>query len=547
MPAWAPVSSIETFRSAVIPDLDELTGSTGQEGAATATGIIPIDSAKKDPFQYLRVRSLFGWAILGFLLVLFLVYICPFTKEIREHALITYILFVSAEIWALFWVIWKFKKNKLSWKRFLGVMPRQKSWKVLIPLLFGMGIFSYGVFYLFWYLVSFAFPTYVEIYILNNDLFTYYGYIPKPLSRIIVDIILMIAVAPFVEETIFRGIILRRWAGKWGIKKSIVLSSVLFALLHHDILGTFIFAMVMSIVYLKYRTLWIPMICHAVWNTICVIISCVIYGFGESTYSTLSDFRSYLWLGILSVCLSIPWIVIYIRRNWIFLQVRYKAIGEGSSIYKDGTVVTAPLIKNTKKEKFSYLCGVFLAILIGISVLFVPIWISKHRVMHPTDLKSPERLQYMLEYRRERIPEIREYEKLFPNYLCEFKSIKGFFASGDADWEFTAGIYDRYVMVMNIEIEFGKRNPETGEIEDPGSHQQPEFSLWEVTRVKSPENASEYWYPKVTKRKIQSIPTNTWKRLVETNGDLSVLGIELVRDDPVPNFSLAFRNNNASL
>ena len=65
-----------------------------------------------------------------------------------------------------------------------------------------------------------------------------------------------------------------------------------------------------------------------------------------------------------------------------------------------------------------------------------------------------------------------------------------------------------------------------------------------MTGVKIPENASEYWYPEVTKRKIQTINTDTWKRLVEANGDFSVLGIELVSDDPIPNFSLAYRNND---
>ena len=543
MPAWVSASSVELFRSAAITDLDERKGSIEREEATAATWGIPVGSAKKDPFQYLRFRSLFGWAILGFLLVLLLVYICPFGEVIREYTLITYILLVSAEIWVLFWVLWKFRKYKLSWKRFLGGMPSRKNWKVIILLLIGMWIFSYGGFYLYWYSLSFPFPNYVEFGILNGGLFTSYEYIPSPLSQILIITILIVFVAPFVEELIFRGIILRRWAGKWGIKKSIVLSSVLFALMHHDILGTFIFAIVMSIFYLRYKTLWIPILCHAIWNSICVIVSYLLYHFTESTYCSLYEFRSYLWLGILSVCLSIPWIVIYLQRNWIQVGKRYQNIVGGSSIYKEGGYIVVPSIVKRKKEtsRYYYLT-LLLMIMLGLSVRFTSIWIFNHRFIHPTDMKSPERLYYMLEHRRGKIPEIREYETLFPNYLCEIK--RSSYPSKEADWEFTAGIYRRYVIIMNIDIVIGKRNPETGEIEDPGSHNEPEFSLWEVTQVKLSRDTYEYWHPEVTKTKVQSINTDTWNRLVAANGDLSVLGIEFIRDEPVPNFLLAFRNSD---
>ena len=97
---------------------------------------------------------------------------------------------------------------------------------------------------------------------------------------------------------------------------------------------------------------------------------------------------------------------------------------------------------------------------------------------------------------------------------------------------------------MNIEIVFGERNPETGEIEVTGSHQEPKFSVWAVTGVKTPEDANEYWHPKVTKTKIRSITSEQWHQLVEAKGDFRVIGIELKREDPVPNFSLAFRNND---
>ncbi|NEP28927.1 CPBP family intramembrane glutamic endopeptidase, partial [Moorena sp. SIO3I6] len=58
----------------------------------------------------------------------------------------------------------------------------------------------------------------------------------------------MIVFAPLLEELICRGIILQKWAMKWGIKSGIVTSSLLFAIFHlrFDIVGLFIAGTILS-------------------------------------------------------------------------------------------------------------------------------------------------------------------------------------------------------------------------------------------------------------------------------------------------------------
>lgn len=78
-----------------------------------------------------------------------------------------------------------------------------------------------------------------------------------------------VTIYPFVEEVLFRGVILHRWARKWGATVAIVLSSLAFGAMH---LQGFVFAfasgVVLALVYLHTRNLVVPALCHAGSNLI---------------------------------------------------------------------------------------------------------------------------------------------------------------------------------------------------------------------------------------------------------------------------------------
>ena len=160
-----------------------------------------------------------------------------------------------------------------------------------------------------------------------------------------------------------------------------------------------------------------------------------------------------------------------------------------------------------------------------------------------TPSTPPERLKRMLEYRRQKIPEIAEFERLFPNYLCEFKS-ESHHSENERNWEFIAGLYKRYLFCMNIDIVFAKIDPESDEIVKEGSHENPTFSLWEVSRIYAPFVLFEPRHVQVYRTQIKTFTTLEWKQLVDANGDFSVLGVPLTKDNHIGDFNLAFRNND---
>ena len=60
-----------------------------------------------------------------------------------------------------------------------------------------------------------------------------------------------VLIAPMLEEFFFRGILLTRWTIKWNVVRAVISSSVVFAVLHTDLMGSFCFACVMAILYIR--------------------------------------------------------------------------------------------------------------------------------------------------------------------------------------------------------------------------------------------------------------------------------------------------------
>lgn len=79
-----------------------------------------------------------------------------------------------------------------------------------------------------------------------------------------------VLLAPVMEEFIFRGIILNKWADKRSNTRALVLSSLLFGLLHINtlIVPQFIGGLLYGLVYLKTKRLIYPIFMHMLYNAL---------------------------------------------------------------------------------------------------------------------------------------------------------------------------------------------------------------------------------------------------------------------------------------
>lgn len=89
---------------------------------------------------------------------------------------------------------------------------------------------------------------------------------------IIVIFVGMAVISPFKEEFLFRGILHGFISEKWSFWLGLVISSVVFGLLHP---GYFLSASIMGVVFVVLykltRSLIVPIILHIIWNAFAVV------------------------------------------------------------------------------------------------------------------------------------------------------------------------------------------------------------------------------------------------------------------------------------
>lgn len=126
--------------------------------------------------------------------------------------------------------------------------------------------------------------------------------------------------APLVEELLFRGLVFTRWGRRFGIRRGLLFSALLFGLLHISLqpLGAFVLGLVAGLLYLRTRSLWVAIAAHATNNLIVVFAT----SWGEQAVAHAaplpegSELRGLLAFGVVLFLVSTPVVVLALRRLW---------------------------------------------------------------------------------------------------------------------------------------------------------------------------------------------------------------------------------------
>ena len=196
----------------------------------------------------------------------------------------------------IFYIIYKLKDCKKDFINKIHNIFSKVSFKSILIIILINIFFSYGILYGFDLLI------YTIKNPIKNILFTY-----SEISTIII--------APIAEELIFRGIFLNRINKFYSIHFSIIISSILFAILHPPgaIISAFVFGICMSIIYLKSNNILSPIFAHFLNNLI-----------SESIYNL--DTYNFIFTNPLIIILFLSLAIISSYLLIIFLKIEWKKL-----------------------------------------------------------------------------------------------------------------------------------------------------------------------------------------------------------------------------
>jgi membrane protease YdiL (CAAX protease family) len=140
--------------------------------------------------------------------------------------------------------------------------------------------------------------------------------------------ILLVILAPLLEEMIFRGLLFTRLTKKWGMTRATIVSSLFFGLLHFPLnpIGAFLLGLVACVLYVRTRTLWVPITLHAINNMIAWGLMFTL-GSGTVDFSSAEFLAQYAYEGLIAMMLGAPIVFFLLGRWWLqgVTQIPYDA------------------------------------------------------------------------------------------------------------------------------------------------------------------------------------------------------------------------------
>jgi CAAX protease family protein len=174
---------------------------------------------------------------------------------------------------------------------------------------------SIAALYATFYPLSWLAPDFVQRWLIEAPGMIYFDGDGYPFLANLLSVISVCVLAPLLEETLFRGIILPRWTLRWGPVSGVLGSSALFGILHLDPIGAFVFGIAMCLLYLRSQSLALPVLCHAVNNFVSWLWEAVYLAIqGPEHVYTLEEFRGEWLTALVCAAIALFWVRRYARR-----------------------------------------------------------------------------------------------------------------------------------------------------------------------------------------------------------------------------------------
>lgn len=217
----------------------------------------------------------------------------------------------------LAFLLFVFWKKCLCFSEIIGTFD-SRNLPFSLEVVFFNIIASYSTIYIIFYPLSFVYPSYINEWLSSGPIVFYaseggYPFLPNFLIAILVVIF-----TPIIEEVVFRGILVNRLCVTFSTKTAIIISSILFGILHTNSLGAIIFGVMMAIIYIRTERLVIPIICHSLNNLVAYILVAGSTIYDTQTSYGISEFQDSWMLGVLTTATFVVLSLIYLKRGQLY-------------------------------------------------------------------------------------------------------------------------------------------------------------------------------------------------------------------------------------
>lgn len=270
--------------------------------------------APDNPFLKLRSRTLIWWMIAGSIVVFVVAALVGVISPLDPLESTTGDVVVEFALDGLVvaWIVWACRHADIDLGRLVGRVPAGYNWLPAAGLLAITFIFSIGSFSVTAYGLSRVSPELLE------PLLTAGAPDQDSMISLVWWVIGGVAVAPILEEVLFRGILVNRWGVKWRLGIGIIISSVIFGIGHGlDLAGATAFGFVTALLYLRSRTLIVPIAFHVA-NNLVATVPMFMPGSDEPwTFADeLAEIEAMALPGLAMVAVTLPVLIWYVRRHW---------------------------------------------------------------------------------------------------------------------------------------------------------------------------------------------------------------------------------------
>lgn len=258
-----------------------------------------------NPFQTMRAR----YFLIVFALLILIARssneLLESTFHIQNSSFINMLIFY---ILPIIWIFYGYRKHRVSFSLFIN---RNETFNLVQVLYIAIMLcmFSYG--YLILYMYSFAWIT--PDFIMN----ALHEPIIDSTGGYVFQFIRVVFIAPIVGEFVFRGFLLQRFAAKWGTSIAMVVVALLFACLHVDFLGAVVFSIVLSIVYIRTKSLLMPIAIHMLNNALVLSSSFLVSREKIMSFADFSNYTTFFpGLIIFMTGLNLVLIFLFVNRKY---------------------------------------------------------------------------------------------------------------------------------------------------------------------------------------------------------------------------------------